>query len=126
MGRQKKNLAHFDSLINSLKEETNLIILPEMFTTGFTMNPEKNAEPWNGETLLWLKTKAQEKNCVITGSVSVEENGSYYNRLFWVEPSGTFKTYDKRHLFRMAKEDAHYVAGTSKLITELGDGRYVL
>lgn len=116
---RKKNLTHFDSLINSIKEPTNLIILPEMFTTGFTMNPEKNAESWNGETLLWLKTKAQEKNCVFTGSVSVEENGSYYNRLFWVEPTGTLKTYNKRHLFRMAKEDAHYSAGTSRLITEL-------
>jgi omega-amidase len=112
---REKNLAHFDSLIHSIKEESDLIVLPEMFTTGFSMNPEKVAEATNGETLKWLKTKAKEKNAVVTGSVAVEEKGKYYNRLFWVDPSGEFKTYDKRHLFRMAKEDNHYTAGTEKI-----------
>jgi omega-amidase len=116
---REKNLQHFDSLINSIKEETHLIVLPEMFTTGFSMNPEKVAEPANGESLSWLKQKAKEKNAVITGSVAVEEKGKYYNRLFWVEPGGTFKTYDKRHLFRMAKEDTHYTPGTKKIITRI-------
>lgn len=116
---REKNISHFDSLINSIKEETDLIVLPEMFTTGFTMKPEQFAENANGETLAWLKKKAKEKNAVITGSVSVEENGNYFNRLFWVEPSGEFKTYNKRHLFRMAKEDTHYKGGDKKLITEL-------
>lgn len=116
---RNKNLAHFDTLLNSLKEETDLIVLPEMFTTGFSMNPERVAELWNGESLAWLKEKAKQKNAVLTGSVAVEENGNYYNRLFWVRPDGTFETYDKRHLFRMAKEDAHYSAGSKKIITGL-------
>jgi predicted amidohydrolase len=116
---RKKNLAHFDKLINSLKEKTDLIVLPEMFPTGFTMSPETQAEPWNGEALGWLKQKAKEKQCVITGSVAVEDGGKYYNRLFWVEANGDFKTYDKRHLFRMAKEEQHYAPGDKKLITTI-------
>jgi predicted amidohydrolase len=79
------------------------------------MNPEKLAETSEGKTLHWLKQKAAEKNCVITGSVAVEENGKYYNRLFWVEASGNYKSYDKRHLFRMAKEDEHFTAGAEKI-----------
>jgi omega-amidase len=116
---RKKNISHFDSLINSIDEESDLIVLPEMFTTGFTMNPEKLAEPANGETLAWLKQKAKSKNSVICGSVSVQENDNYFNRLFWVEPDGKYTTYDKRHLFRMAKEDEHYTAGNKKIITTI-------
>lgn len=115
---REKNIAHFDGLINTINE-TNLIVLPEMFTTGFTMDPAKNAEPWDGETLQWLKEKAKQKNAVVTGSVAVEENGKYFNRLFWAQPNGDVKTYDKRHLFRMAKEDQHYTAGNKKMITQI-------
>jgi len=118
---REKNLSHFSGLINSIKEKTDLIVLPEMFTTGFSMNPEKVAEPSNGETLTWMKKKAQEKECVITGSVAVKENGKYYNRLFWVDPSGNSETYDKRHLFRMAKEDDHYTPGTKKITGRILD-----
>ncbi len=114
-----KNRTHFDGLISSIREKPDLIVLPEMFTTGFTMNPKKLAEPSNGETLNWLKQKAKEKNSVITGSVAVEENNKYYNRLFWVEPNGNVSTYDKRHLFRMAHEDEHFSMGTKKLINNL-------
>jgi omega-amidase len=116
---REKNLSHFDKLIGEIKEKTDLIVLPEMFTTGFTMNPEKLAEPWNGDTLTWLKAKAGEKNAVLTGSVSVEDGGKYYNRLFWVEPDGNVSHYDKRHLFRMAKEDQHYTMGSKKIIKSL-------
>jgi len=118
---REKNISHFDVLLNSIKEETDLIILPEMFTTGFTMNPEKLAEPFNGETLVWLKQKAKEKNTTITGSVAVTEEGKYFNRLFWVEPAGSFTVYNKRHLFRMAKEDEHYTPGNKKIITKIKD-----
>ncbi len=118
-----KNISHFDTLLNSIKEETNLIVLPEMFTTGFTMKPESLAES-NGETLAWLTQKAKEKNAVITGSVSIKENGKNYNRLFWVEPNGTYSTYDKRHLFRMAKEDQHYTAGNKKIITKINQWNF--
>jgi omega-amidase len=115
---REKNLTHFESLINSIQQPTDLIVLPEMFTTGFTMNPEELAEP-HGETLGWLKQKAKEKNAVVTGSVAVEENKNYYNRLYWVEPTGNFQTYDKRHLFRLAKEDFHYTPGDKKIITTI-------
>lgn len=112
----EKNRDHFDSLISSLKEKTDLIVLPEMFTTGFTMAPKKTAEPSKGPTLNWMKLKAGEKNAVITGSVAVEENGKFYNRLFWTEPNGDTDTYDKRHLFRVAHEEEHYSMGSKKII----------
>jgi len=117
----EKNREHFSALLKSIKEQSDLIVLPEMFTTGFSMRPEKIAEKSNGPTLEWLKHQAKEKNAVITGSVAVEESGKYYNRLFWVEPDGGFETYDKRHLFRLAKEDEHYTGGTRKIIQKIGD-----
>ncbi|MBA3664117.1 MAG: amidohydrolase [Bacteroidetes bacterium] len=116
-----KNISHFDSLLSSIKETTDLIILPEMFTTGFAMNPEAFVEPANGTTLQWLREKAKEKNAVITGSVAVEEKGNYYNRLFWVQPNGEYQYYNKRHLFRMAKEDQFYTAGNKKIIGKIND-----
>ncbi len=118
---REKNLAHFNNLLNSVQEKTDLIVLPEMFTTGFTMNPSKLSEPASGPTLAWLQQKAQEKNAVITGSVAVEEKGNYFNRLFWVQPNGTFSFYNKRHLFRMAGEDKHYSAGENKIIQAIGE-----
>ena len=119
----EKNRDHFDSLMSSIKEKTDLIILPEMFTTGFTMTPKKLAEPSNGPTLNWLKLKAKEKDAVLTGSVVIEENGKFYNRLFWTEAGGAIDTYDKRHLFRMAHEEEHYSMGTKKIIKTINDWR---
>lgn len=115
----EKNRAHFQNKINSING-TDLIVLPEMFTTGFTMNPETVAEDAEGTTLKWLQQNASQKNAVITGSVAVKENNNYYNRLYWVYPSGNFSFYNKRHLFRMAKEDQHYKAGENKIIREIG------
>lgn len=116
---RQKNLAHFDTLISSIKGQTDLIVLPEMFTTGFSMNPKKVSEASNGEGLAFLRKKAKEKNAVVMGSMAVEENSRFFNRLFWVEANGDLKTYDKRHLFRMAKEDEHYTAGEKKIIGEI-------
>ncbi len=116
------NREQLSKLIDSITETTDLIVLPEMFTTGFTMKPELFAESIElSKTLVWLKQKAQQKNCVITGSIALEENGKYYNRLFWVEPTGTIQTYNKRHLFRMGQEHLHYTAGTKRIITQLKD-----
>lgn len=112
------NREHFDNLINQISENTDVIILPEMFSSGFTMNPKLIAEPSNGETLQWMLKKAKQKNCVITGSVSVKENDNYYNRLYWVTPNGEISTYNKRHLFQMGNEHHHYTAGTEKIIVE--------
>lgn len=118
---REKNLAHFDVLLDKIKEPTDLIVLPEMFTTGFSMDPAKVAEEHLTITYNWLLKKAKEKNAVICGSVAIKESSNYYNRLHWVEPNGNSSFYDKRHLFRMAKEDEKYTAGTKKIIKQIGE-----
>lgn len=90
-----------------------------MFSTGFSMDPKKVAEPAQGPAYKWMKNKAAEKNAVICGSVAVEENAKYYNRLYWVDSYGDVSVYNKRHLFRMAKEDEHFAGGTEKIIKHL-------
>ena len=116
---KEKNLEMFSRKIDAITEATDLIILPEMFTTGFSMSPERFFESMNGKTVSWMKQKAKEKNCVITGSFICEENGSCFNRLVWMNADGTYSTYDKRHLFRMGDEHNHYGHGQKKLIVEL-------
>ena len=113
------NLSMFSQKITSIQETTDIIVLPEMFTTGFSMKPQQFAETMQGETLAWMLEQAKNKGCVITGSFICEENGFYYNRLIWAKPDGTYVYYDKRHLFRMANEDEHYTAGQKKIIVEL-------
>jgi len=109
------NRFNFGKLINRI-EATDLIVLPEMFATGFTMNPKVIAETMDGETVAWMKEIATEKNCAITGSLVINEGGNYYNRLLFVYPDGNIKTYNKRHLFSLAGEDKAYTAGSDKLI----------
>jgi predicted amidohydrolase len=113
-----KNIAHFDAKINAIKEPTDIIILPEMFTTGFTMNQQLFAEDHGGNGLQWMIQKAKEKNCVITGSIAVKDHNKFYNRLYWAKPDGSYEFYDKRHLFKIGNEDQHYSAGNKKLIIE--------
>lgn len=113
-----QNLNHFDERIKPIKDNTDIIVLPEMFTTGFTMNPEKLAEEHEGKGLQWMLQKAREKNCVVVGSISVKENNNYYNRLYWAKADGTYEFYDKRHLFRMGNEHQYYTAGDKKIIIE--------
>ena len=108
----------FSEKIASISEETDLIILPEMFTTGFTMNASTLAETENGETLNWTQTEAKKKDCAITGSVIISENNNYYSRLFFVFPNGDYKTYDKRHTFTLAGEDKTYKAGNEQVIID--------
>ena len=112
------NLLHFSDKINSILGHTDVIVLPEMFTTGFTMKPEQLAEEHGGKGLQWMIQKAQEKICVIVGSISVKENGLFYNRLYWVNPDGSYQQYNKRHLFRMGNEHEYYTAGDQKIIIE--------
>lgn len=114
-----ENLKHFSNVFDKIIEQTDLIVLPEMFTTGFTMKPEALAEEHGGKGLQWMQQKAKEKNCVITGSISVKDQSNFYNRLYWVNPNGTYQHYDKRHLFRMGHEQEHYAQGTKKLVVEL-------
>lgn len=110
------NRDNFETLINSIQEQTDIIILPEMFFTGFTMTPKTVAETMDGETVKWMKDMAATKDCAVTGSLVIEENGNYYNRLLFVLPDGEIKTYDKRHLFSLAGEDKAYTAGADRLI----------
>jgi omega-amidase len=117
----QKNLEHFEALIEKIKGPTELIVLPEMFNTGFTMRPESLAEPHNGATFQWMQKMASKNKSVITGSVATRDKGSHYNRLYWVEPDGKFKYYDKRHLFRMGREDKHYSAGAERMIAPLNN-----
>lgn len=114
----KINRAYFEEKINSLPEEINLVVLPEMFSTGFTMQPENVAETMEGETILLLKNLAKAKNLAITGSLIIKEKEFFYNRLVFVFPSGEIQKYDKRHLFSLAGEEKIYTSGKEKLIVE--------
>jgi len=113
-----ENRSRLAQKITGFMEDVDLIVLPEMFSSGFTMDPKAIAEKMNGETVLWLQHLAKAKNCAITGSLVIEEKGYYYNRLIFVYPTGEIKTYDKRHLFTLAGEHRHYAAGKEKLIVE--------
>jgi predicted amidohydrolase len=112
------NRNYFEEKIIAITEKVDLIVLPEMFTTGFTMNPKDVAETMQGKTILWLQSLAKAKNSAITGSLIIEENSNYYNRLVFVFPSGEIQFYDKRHLFTLAGEDKVYTSGKEKLIVE--------
>ena len=113
-----ENRSHLAQKITGFMEEVDLIVLPEMFSSGFTMNPQKVAETMQGETILWLQHMAKAKNCAIIGSLVITENENYYNRLVFVFPTGEIQHYDKRHLFTLAGEDKVYTSGTQKLIVE--------
>jgi len=102
--------------INAITDAVDIIVLPEMFTSGFTMNPQAVAETMDGETIAWLKNLAKAKNAAITGSLVIVENGNYYNRSVFVEASGAVETYDKKHTFTLAGEHKVYTAGTAKNI----------
>lgn len=117
------NLKMIEGLVEDSLALTDLLLLPEMFTTGFTMRPEKLAEGMDGAGMEWMKKKAGEWDVVIGGSLIIREGDSYYNRFMWVNPGGDIEFYDKRHLFRMGEEDKHYSMGKKKLITKLGDIR---
>lgn len=112
------NLDMFLDKIDTLPQ-TDLIILPEMFSTGFSMNAKLVAEEIDGRTVKWMQQIAQEKQCAITGSLIITENDNYYNRLVWVSFDGTVHTYDKRHLFSLSDEPKIFSAGRERLICDL-------
>ncbi len=112
------NREMFSRKIEELSLATHLIILPEMFTTGFSMNAENLAEETNGNSLAWLQKQAKKFEVALTGSVIITENDNYYNRLFFIFPDGSFKTYDKKHLFTLAHEQNTYSAGKERLLVE--------
>lgn len=112
------NLHRFNQLLQDV-QNTDLIILPEMFTTGFSMASSRLAEPMDGPAITWMKSKAAEKSAVVCGSVMTMEDGCHFNRFVWMPPGGNPVTYDKKHLFRMSTENEHYTAGTRRVTVDL-------
>ncbi|MGO3004495.1 MAG: nitrilase-related carbon-nitrogen hydrolase, partial [Halomonas sp.] len=115
------NHAHLEQLLGELdSRDTDLIVLPEMFATGFTMNSREMAQPMAESTsIAWLQAQAKTRQCVMTGSVAIEEQGAFFNRLIWATPDGEITYYDKRHLFRMAGEHERYGMGVERNIVKL-------
>ena len=119
----EQNRSNFTEKIKNISiaigtERVDIIILPEMFTTGFTMNAKTVSETMDGETVAWMQNIASEMKAAIVGSIIISENNNYYNRLLFVEPSGVIKTYDKRHTFTLVGEDKTFTAGTDKVIID--------
>jgi omega-amidase len=112
------NRRRFETLLAPLAGATDLVILPETFTTGFTMEAELAAEPAGGPTAAWLRRLAERLDAAVTGSVITAEDGRYYNRLLWAQPGGELRHYDKRHLFRMAGEHEHFTPGRAAWATQ--------
>jgi omega-amidase len=119
------NLKKFDGLIASVLPGTDLILLPEMFNTGFSMDPVRLAQTMDGEVVTWMKLQAMKSRTAIAGSVIIEENGHYFNRLIWMFPDGNLRFYDKRHRFTMAGEQNHYTAGDKRVIVEYKGWRFL-
>ena len=113
------NLEALSKKIMAIGEPTEIIVLPEMFTTGFSMQPALFAETMEGPTVQWMRRLAETKKSIITGSVIIEENGNYYNRLIWMLPNGELGYYDKRHLFAFAGEHEFYCEGNKRLIASV-------
>ncbi len=110
----EKNLSNISNKIAAIQTKTDLIVLPEMFTSGFTMKPEEVAESMDGTTVQWMKKTATTKNAAICGSIVIKENNHFCNRFLFVEPNGTISFYDKKHTFTLAGEDKVYKAGSEK------------
>lgn len=113
------NLAMFEKKIKGITGKTEVVVLPEMFSTGFSMQPKKLAETMEGDTVTWMKNIAASQKIILTGSVIIEEGGHFFNRLLWVLPNGSVGTYDKRHRFAYAGEDKEYTAGNRRLIASV-------
>ena len=113
-----ENIRLLEEKINTISQYVDLIVLPEMFTSGFTMQPQKVAQTMQGETIAWLKNLAKARNCALTGSLVITENSMFYNRLVFVFPTGEIQYYNKKHLFTLAGENKVYTAGNTKIIIE--------
>ncbi|MFM8432776.1 MAG: amidohydrolase [Bacteroidota bacterium] len=112
------NRIKFEQDLLPLKGGSDIIVLPEMFTSGFTMHPRAVAEPMDGPSMQWMRKMAVHTGAVVTGSLVIERNGRYLNRMVWMKPDGDYRYYDKRHLFRLAGEEKQYSAGNRRMIFE--------
>ena len=113
----------FDAMFADVEPTTDLIVLPEMLSTGFTMASQEVAEIMDGDTVAWLRRRAADRQVAIAGSVVIKKGGRYFNRLVWMAPDGRATVYDKRHLFRMAGEHEHYSAGDHRVTVQFGAWR---
>ena len=113
------NLQMFGDKINAIEERTEIVVLPEMFSTGFSMQPQLFAESMDGETVDWMRKMSIDKKIILTGSIIIKEEDKFYNRLIWMLPNGDLGFYNKRHLFAYAGEDNHYSAGNKRLIASV-------
>ncbi len=113
------NLYALEQKINSIQDPTEIVVLPEMFSTGFSMQSSLFAETMEGETLNWMKKVSIQNKIILTGSIIIEEEGKYCNRLIWMLPNGEYGYYDKRHLFAFGQEDKFYNAGNKRLIAQV-------
>ena len=120
------NLQRFEELINGIGEPTEIVVLPEMFSTGFSMKPDHLAETMDGPTMAWMKTMAAQKRVILTGSIIIEESGHYFNRLIWMLPNGHYGYYDKRHRFAFAGENEQYTAGHKRLVASVKGWKVLL
>lgn len=116
---KKANLESFEQKIFACEDKMEIVLLPEMFSTGFSMRPTELGETMDGETVQWMKRVAAEKKIVLGGSVIIKENDLYYNRFVWMLPNGEYGVYDKRHLFGYAGEDLEYTRGNKRLIASI-------
>ena len=121
---KNENMEMFSHIIRDMAQHTDLVILPEMFSTGFSMRPSLIAEAINGPTVSWMGKIARQFNAVVTGSIIIKENKDFFNRLIWMPPEGNYEYNDKRHLFRMGEENLKYSAGNRKLITNWKGWRF--
>lgn len=117
------NLAQYEQMIAGIREAKHIVALPEMFSTGFSMAPERLAERMDGHSVRWMADMAVKYRCILTGSLIIEEDDKYYNRMLWMQPDGNVWVYDKRHLFAYAKEDQHYTRGDKRLIAQVNGWR---
>lgn len=118
----RANLALFSKRIENLAAG-RVVLLPEMFTTGFSMNPAPLAETMEGAAMEWMRATAMRKKIILGGSLIIAENGGYYNRFIWMQPDGGFAYYDKRHLFAYAGEDEYYAPGRRRMIVSVSGWR---
>ena len=119
-----KNLALFSEKLDQINDATDLVVLPEMFTTGFSVHSVELAEAMNGKTMQWMAQKAREIHCCITGSMIIREHDKIYNRMIWMLPDGSFSCYDKRHPFSISWEDKHFTGGSQRKIFEYSGWRF--
>lgn len=123
---KEANLNSWQQKIDALPQHAEVVVLPEMFSTGFSMQTKQLAETMNGPTVEWMRTTTKRKNIVLTGSVIIEENNAYYNRLIWMLPNGAYSYYDKHHLFTYSKEDKYFTPGQKRLIVSVKGWKILL